>query len=258
MHNGSPIFTRFRLVSDPDLDGLLSNCRVRVHSRARHVRLRLDPREGLIVTVPPRFDQRRLPGLLLSKADWIRQVALRHNSVRSAGDPEARGKRPSRVILPALGRCWEVVYQHKAGQRLLFTEDRERLLLGLPNVPADTLNERIGLRLRRWLMDQAYDFLSVRVAALAKDYALAYRGLRIRNQRARWGSCSTSGDLSLNARLLFCSPAACDYVITHELVHTRHPNHSPDFWSDVAELMPDYRSRQDSLKQVWLSLPDWV
>jgi predicted metal-dependent hydrolase len=245
-------------VSDSDLDGLLANCQVRVHSRARHVRLRVDPQKGLIVTVPPRFDQRRLPRLLSSRAEWIRGVALRHKTARAHADPETRGKRPERILLQAIGQSWSVGYDRSAGQRLFLSEDSDRLVLTLPAVAPDALDERIAARLRRWLMDKANDFLSLRVAELATDYGLRYRKVGIRNQRARWGSCSTKGDLSLNARLLFCSPAACDYVITHELVHTRHPNHSADFWDQVAELMPDYRSRQDSLHQVWLRLPDWV
>lgn len=258
MHNGSRIFNRCSLVPDQALAGLLSSCQVRVHPRARHVRLRLDPREGLIVTVPSRFDQRRIPALLLARADWIRLALQRQTSARADVDPKTQGKRPQTVELPALARRWEVVYHDQAGQRLTFSEEDRRLIIGLPRASAGSVDERVATRLRRWLMDQAKAFLNVRVASLANDYGLTYRKIRVRNQRARWGSCSASGDLSLNARLLFCPQAACDYVITHELVHTVHPNHSAEFWAQVAHLLPDYQSRQNGLRQVWLSLPDWI
>lgn len=231
---------------------------VRVHPRARHVRLRMDPRAGLVVTVPARFDRRRIPALLAERADWIAQARQRQSAARDGQDPDVLGLRPRRVALAALDRAWAVAYEPAPQHRLGFREEPERLLLRLPALDAETLDERVAGRLRRWLMERARCHLGARVAALAAEHGFVYRHVQIRNQRSRWGSCSSRGDLSLNARLMFCSPAACDYVLLHELVHTIHPDHSPAFWGRVAELMPDYRRQQDRLKDVWLRLPDWI
>lgn len=232
--------------------------RVRVHPRARHVRLRMDPRDGLVVTVPARFDRRRIPALLEQRAEWIRQARRRQASARAGLEPAVLGRRPQGIELAALARSWQVVYEPTSRGRLGFREEPDRLILRLPALEREQIDERVASRLRRWLMERARRHLAARVAALAAEHGFCYRKVQVRNQRSRWGSCSSRGDLSLNARLLFSSPAACDYVLLHELVHTVHPDHSPSFWGRVAELMPDYRRQQEQLKDVWLRLPDWI
>jgi predicted metal-dependent hydrolase len=231
---------------------------LRVHPRAKHVRLRMDPREGLIVTVPKRFDCRRLPALLDRRADWIDQARWRQHTARAGLDPALLGSRPERIELTAMDRRWVVEYEAAPGPRLGLQEQGSKLILRLPMLDSAQLDRRISAALLRWLKRSASRFLSARVAELAREHGFNYRKVQIRNQRARWGSCSFRGDLSLNARLLFCSPAACDYVLLHELVHTVHPDHSAAFWARVAELVPDYRDLQDQLRDVWLRLPNWV
>ncbi|MFP4208234.1 MAG: M48 family metallopeptidase [Wenzhouxiangella sp.] len=245
-------------MSENTAGGMDIDYQLKVHPGARHVRLRMDPRDGLVVTVPARFDCRRLPALLAQRADWIDQARQRQAAARAGLARALLGPRPERVELAALDRSWSVEYQSASGARLGFREQSSRLILRLPAMAAERLDQRVSACLRRWLIGQADRFLSARVAVLAREHGFVYRKIQIRNQRARWGSCSSRGDLSLNARLMFCAPLACDYVLLHELVHTVHPDHSAAFWGRVAELMPDYRRQQDRLQEVWLRLPDWI
>jgi predicted metal-dependent hydrolase len=67
-----------------------------------------------------------------------------------------------------------------------------------------------------------------------------YEQIEIRNQRTKWGSCSTSGRLGLNWRLMMSPPEVIDYIIIHELAHLRESNHTQAFWDLVAEYDPDY------------------
>ena len=228
---------------------------VRVHPRARHVRLRLDPRDGLIVTVPPRFDQRRIPGLLAERRDWIEQVRRRHAALRADCAPGLLDARPRQVDLAAVDTSWTVEYRVAEGLRASLRERDQRLQLNLPEDADDEVSAQL---LRRWLGAKARAFLSRELDALARRHGFRYSGLGIRHQRARWGSCSAAGRISLNARLMFCPIEPVRYVLIHELAHTEHLNHSPAFWNRVAELMPDYRAAQRSLQQVWQRLPDWV
>lgn len=231
---------------------------LRVHPRARHVRLRLDPREGLIVTVPPRFDQRRIPALLEQRRDWIQTVKHRQAAERAAADPTLLGRRPRRIELAAIGRAWDVDYRASTDQRQRLRCAEGRLVLELPPAPDEVLDELIALLLRRWLARQARVFLVDELARLAKRHGLRYRDVSIRHQRTRWGSCSGQGRISLNARLMFCTPDLCEYVLIHELVHTEHPDHSKRFWSRVGELCPNYLGARNALSQVWQQLPDWA
>ncbi len=82
------------------------------------------------------------------------------------------------------------------------------------------------------------------VAREAAALGLSYGRVTIRDQRTRWGSCSSRGTLSFNWRLVLAPPAVLDYVIVHEVCHLRHPDHSARFWRLVAERRPDYRAQR--------------
>ncbi len=80
----------------------------------------------------------------------------------------------------------------------------------------------------------------------------------VRRQRTRWGSCSTRGTISLNCCLLFQRPPVVRYLLIHELVHTRHMNHSHGFWQRVARHCPDYSGLDRELLDGWRRVPSWV
>lgn len=83
-----------------------------------------------------------------------------------------------------------------------------------------------------------------RVRVLAARHGLDVARVTVRNQRSRWGSCSRDGNIALNWRLLQMPEPVCEYVLLHELMHLRQPNHSPRFWAEVEAVCPDYlRSR---------------
>lgn len=76
-----------------------------------------------------------------------------------------------------------------------------------------------------------------------------YTSVTVRDQKTRWGSCSSRGTLSFNYRLIFAPPAVLDYVVVHELCHLTHMNHSKAFWDMVGAVMPDYRTRRKWLRE---------
>lgn len=99
----------------------------------------------------------------------------------------------------------------------------------------------------RWYRREARDRIEAVVAAESARLGLYPTKISVRNQRSRWGSCSTSGTLSFNWRLVIGDPEALRYVIVHELVHIRHHNHSRAFWSALTAAMPDWK-----LQAAWL------
>ena len=76
-----------------------------------------------------------------------------------------------------------------------------------------------------------------------------YHKITIRDQKTRWGSCSSNGTLSFNYRLMYAPPRVLDYVVVHELCHLTHMNHSKDFWNMVASIMPEYKTYRQWLKE---------
>lgn len=91
--------------------------------------------------------------------------------------------------------------------------------------------------------------LESRVAYYHKRTGGRYTSITVRDQKTRWGSCSSRGTLSFNYRLIFAPPAVLDYVVVHELCHLTHMNHSKAFWNMVGSVMPDYRIQKQWLRE---------
>jgi predicted metal-dependent hydrolase len=83
----------------------------------------------------------------------------------------------------------------------------------------------------------------------AEALGVRYERIEIRDQRTRWGSCSTRGTLSFNWRLVLAPHEVLDYVVVHELCHLREANHSRRFWKLVETRRPDWRARRDWLHE---------
>lgn len=94
----------------------------------------------------------------------------------------------------------------------------------------------------------AAEELPPRCLALAAQHGHTVTRVSIRNQRSRWGSCSSRGTIALNWRLVLMPVFVSDYIILHELMHLRQPNHSRAFWREVATVCPDWREAERWIK----------
>jgi len=95
----------------------------------------------------------------------------------------------------------------------------------------------------------AKEYIPKRVAYYADLLGVTYGTISIRDQKTRWGSCSTKGNLNFNYRLMLAPPKVLDYVVVHELCHRKEMNHSPKFWAHVESVMPDYKEYRKWLKK---------
>ena len=112
------------------------------------------------------------------------------------------------------------------------------------NPLSDLQKERLEARYR----EAAREVIEKRVANFHQLTGGEYTGISIRSQKTRWGSCSSTGALSFNWRLILAPPIILDYVVVHELCHLHHMDHSAAFWADVERVMPDYKIRRKWLK----------
>lgn len=87
-----------------------------------------------------------------------------------------------------------------------------------------------------------------RVSYYADIMGVSYNRITIRDQKTRWGSCSSKGNLNFNFRLYYMPQHLMDYVIVHELSHRRHMDHSKEFWNEVGRFYPDYKKCVEELR----------
>ncbi len=216
--------------------------RLRVSPRARRVSLRIKPWVGLEVVVPKRFPQHRVERILQQHEEWIRRQLARHAPTLTA--PAL----PGMIELPAIGQRWDIVIDDHARQ----LSERAGGVLVLPRS-----HDRAIDGLRGWVRRKARQHLPMRLRELAREHGFGYERVSIRSQKSRWGSCSSRGTISLNDQLLFLPSEAVDYLLIHELCHTREMNHSPRFWALVESCCPDWRRLDAQLSPGLDRVPDW-
>ena len=103
----------------------------------------------------------------------------------------------------------------------------------------------------------AREMIGRKVREQADRFNLTYRTIRIGGASTRWGSCNRNGDLNFTWKLIQCPEPVVDYVIIHELAHRLELNHSARFWAAVRRMCPDYKARQQFLKENAARFPGW-
>jgi predicted metal-dependent hydrolase len=103
--------------------------------------------------------------------------------------------------------------------------------------------------LKNFYRQRAREYFSERAEEFAERMGVSYTKIEIRNQRTKWGSCSSSGTLGLNWRLMMAPSEVVDYIIVHELAHLREANHGEAFWRLVREYDPEYEEHAEWLRE---------
>ena len=210
------------------MEFLLSNGEsVPVHIKrrkgARHMRLSLNHSNEAVVSVPWRCSDREALRFLEKQRDWLEAQLERVPRARTLGD--------WLVEYPQLsGSGDRFTVRVEATDRLradyIFAAGGAEIVLRLPQTSGDHDTALLQL-VKRF----AKDAMVCRVALHAKRLNLKFTKLSVRDQASRWGSCSSSGGISLNWRLALVAPELQDYVILHELAHLTEMNHSCHFWA---------------------------
>ena len=98
-------------------------------------------------------------------------------------------------------------------------------------------------------IQKALKIFPERTAFFAERMGVDYGRITVREQKTRWGSCSSKGNLNFNYQLYYLPDELLDYVVIHELAHRRYMDHSKEFWAEVEKYCPDYRERRQQLKK---------
>lgn len=219
-----------------------------VRTRRRTVAIHIRPDGAAEVRAPLRLAKGEIDRFVDQKAQWI----ARH----SAAAVQAAARKSAFSLEPGCGLLYKgcvypsVLRPSHTGEAAF---DGTRFLLPSPHTDA---NRPALVELYKRL---AREDLQARTARFARALGLAPRSVKVTSARTRWGSCSGKNALCFAWRLILTPEACLDYVVVHELCHMKEHNHSPAFWRQVEQVLPDYAERRQLLAVYGrqLALQDW-
>ncbi len=202
--------------------------------RSKRLTIKVDSNGQVIVSAPERFPKYRIAEFVESARGWI------------------LAQQSSQVIKPVLLSATNVYYFGKNYEVKVSRSFDGSVKIGKGIIIVSPLsalhvaNATIDL-LSTWLKSRAIEYITKRVYELSSVMGQTFNGLAFKQQKTRWGSCSSQKNLNFNWKLIHAPTEVIDYVIIHELAHTKHMNHGKAFWDFVSSFDPDH-----SLHRRWL------
>ena len=205
---------------------------IRYSKKAKHIRLQISHEGKLELIIPVRVKNFNAESFLAEKRNWIEKHLSRFN------------QRKQRFFY--LGKEIELEKQYD-----LFCKNYSARLIDNKLIFSCPGDDKISLEqlYKAWIKEKADNYIVNRAKALCEMYGFSYNKISIKNQKTRWGSCSTKKTLSFNSKLMYFNDKVIDYVVIHEMCHLKEMNHSNKFWKLVAEIMPEYKKYKAQLKQ---------
>jgi len=221
----------------------LENCEIPVtlrrHPKARRLTLRVNAtNRSAVITVPPSCSDRETLKFLNSHKSWLYQQVAKIPEPVPFSDQS---------VIPLRGTDHKINFAGAVrGKGVVWLEQEETDLLPLINVTGNA--QFAPRRLKNWLIKQARKDIYERSQWHANNLGLKFKKIMIKDQRSRWGSCSSNGVLSYSWRLILSPPEVLDYVAAHEVAHLQEMNHGPNFWALVHKTLPTYEGPKDWLR----------
>ena len=211
-----------RVITDTDFGQII----IRTRLTARNISMRTKP-DGLHVTVPPRC----LTSKVMEVIEEYRPRLLENwkKVVPQALDLNFRLDTPCFKLHMELGRY----------SRFTLRSDEEGITIFCPpfvDFSQKAVQDLLRNAILRALKKSAQAYLPPLLGELAEHYGFKYKRVKITGSKSRWGSCSATGSINLSCYLMLLPPHLMDYVLLHELTHTREMNHGPKFWEILDEL----------------------
>jgi predicted metal-dependent hydrolase len=210
-----------------------------IRSRRKTIAIEIHPDGSVLVRAPLRISTAAIEGLVREKSAWIERKLSEAKHLQQSS-PAHRYESNETFLYP--GKPYPLIYA-----------ERERPFITLEHghfVVARSSQPRAKHIFEAWYRAEAERIFHERIQYHSTRTGLHPARLRISSARTRWGSCSTTGTISLTWRLVMAPLPLIDYVILHELAHLRVKNHSPAFWNFLGMICPDFQAIRKTLKAV--------
>ncbi len=206
---------------------------------------------GLRVTAPQKSSIKTIEEAIREKEHWIRNKLdyFLTQYKKLSFFPLSNG-----AILPYFGDNFSVRILKDVINHIELSPSTRELIIKTTDSNSQTLIKDL---LTKWFHEKAKEYFSQRLPFFAHQLNVNYHQFTLTSARYRWGSCSISGNIRLNWRLIHFSKTLIDYVIVHELAHLHEMNHSKRFWNIVSQACPHYKTIRKELNQQGRALSSW-
>ena len=212
---------------------------IQYNSRQKHIRLRINSEGRIVLSAPIGTTRSKIRGVLHNKQEWL------VSKIKETQQGLKQNNPAERVYLE--GRLFLVEFENPELQIYRIEVDYEQQKVCISGDP--TNQQKITGLLEGWLRKEAQARIVNHTERVSEELGIPYKKLFLRNQRTRWGSSSSRGNISLNWRTVMAPPAVQRYLLIHELIHQKHMNHSTHFWQKVGSVCPEYRQHEAWLKE---------
>lgn len=212
---------------------------VKKRSLAKTVSLKIAPDGRIQITMPPYAPLLAAKTLIKTSRKQIRELVSQYREKLSYTENQQIGKSHNLLIQTTTKPSSVKI----VGTQILAEINEAESVESVTN--QQLIRSKILVALRK----EAKSYLPRRLSFLAEEHGFSFARSKITHSSSRWGSCSSSGTISLNIGMMNLPFELIDYVIIHELCHTRHMNHSTKFWDEVAKFDPHYKTRRNELKK---------
>ncbi len=213
---------------------------LRRSSRAKNIRITVGD-EGVLLTLPERVAERHGHAFVAERRDWILRTLAQ---IETTEQIVASRSLADGAVVPFVGQSLTLRLSVGPSGRVTPRPALGELHVRVP----DERRETVAAALERWYRRQAREIFTERLDRVVARNGTSYARVAVRDQKTRWGSCSTSGTISFNWRLLLAPESVLDYVVEHEAAHIEVRDHSPRFWALLDERVPDWRQSRDWLR----------
>lgn len=216
-----------------------------IKSKRKTYALQIHYSNGIIVRTPLRAKEHEVLELLEQKSMWVERKLLDIQEKKLQAAPLQQS--PTHTMY--LGKLLRKKMQLHESSKVKIRLSDDELLISLPENCKD-----IQQHIDKWYKQQASAYLKSRVKHYGSILQLTPQKIWIKSYKRKWGLCRSDGIISFNWKLMFFSAPIVDYVVVHELVHLQIPNHSPQFYKRMQQVLPKYKSAKNYLDSIGVFL----
>lgn len=205
-----------------------------IKSKRKTLAIEINSYGNVIVRAPLRIDKKTVFKILEQKSSWIEKSKKKilQNQI-----PEKKFENGECFLF--LGKSIE----------LRLKQQKENLIFDNKNfILSENKKSSVKQILSSWYKEKAQEIFKQKIEKFSYQYNFKYAKIKLSSANRQWGSCNAKNNISLTWRLIMAPDEIIDYVIVHELVHTKIKNHSKTFWTNLGNIIPDYKIRRKWLK----------